>query len=214
MSSTAPRADRPTSAPASGRGERTRQRILDAAGQRIAAQGYSRTTVEQIAAGAGVSKGIVYHHYRGKEAILEALLDRTLRDWDEVSGLDRLLGEGHGVLDALAITVRESLAYARNNPLIHALFQLDSEILPILGSSAAVHRQVERSRKQLVAAMRRGIEAGELRGEDPERTADIVRLVTMALTDHLLNPEWIDVDDELIERSLDVLFHGLARSGR
>jgi hypothetical protein len=38
--------------------------------------------------------------------------------------------------------------------------------------------------------------------------------MTMALTDHLLNPEWIDVDDELIERSLDVLFHGIARSAR
>jgi AcrR family transcriptional regulator len=214
MTSPTPRSERAAPAAPPGRAERTRQRILDAAGQRIAAQGYTRTTVEQIAGAAGVSKGIVYHHYRGKEAILEALLDRTLRDWDEVSNLDRLLDEGTGVLEALATTVRESLTYARDNPLIHALFQLDSEILPILGSSAAVRGEVERSRKRLAAAMRRGIETGELAGDDPERTADVVRLMTMALTDHLLNPEWIDVDDELIERSLDVLFHGIARSAR
>jgi TetR/AcrR family transcriptional repressor of nem operon len=214
MTSPAPRPQPAPAAPASGRAERTRQRILDAAGQRIAAQGYHRTTVEQIAGTAGVSKGIVYHHYRGKEAILEALLDRTLRDWGEVSSLDRLLDEGQGVLEALGTTLRESLAYARDNPLIHALFQLDSEILPILGSSAAVRGEVERSRKSLVAAMRRGIDTGELRGDDPERIADVVRLMTMALTDHLLNPEWIGVDDALIERSLDVLSNGLARSSR
>jgi AcrR family transcriptional regulator len=68
------------------RAERTRRRILDAACHCFAASGYAKTTVEEIALQAGVSKGLVYHHFRGKEQILEAVLERTLADWDAATG--------------------------------------------------------------------------------------------------------------------------------
>ena len=67
------------------RTERTRQRILDAAGHCFAASGYARTAVERIAVQAGVSKALVYNYFRGKEQILEAVLERTLEDWDEAT---------------------------------------------------------------------------------------------------------------------------------
>ena len=50
----------------SERVERKRQRILDAAGQCFAASGYAKTTVEEIARSAGVTKALVYQHIRGK----------------------------------------------------------------------------------------------------------------------------------------------------
>ena len=37
----------------------------------------------------------------------------------------------------------------------------------------------------------------------------MVRLHQMALIDHLLRPEWIEVSDELVETGLDLLFHGM-----
>lgn len=52
----------------------TRQRIVDAAIQLILKQGYSATTVDQICAEAGLTKGSFFHHFENKEAIGRAAL--------------------------------------------------------------------------------------------------------------------------------------------
>lgn len=196
------------------RAERTRQRILDAAGLCFAASGFAKTTVEAIAARAGVSKGIVYHHYRGKEQLLELVLERTLEEWAAVANFDLALAHSRSVLDAIATVHRQSLAFARGNPLVRSLFELDSDVLLNLADSQAVRDSVERHRESLIAAMRTGIARGELRGGlDPERAADVVRVHYMGMIDHVFNPEWVEVTDELVETGLQILFGGLAAVG-
>lgn len=62
------RPDRPkTSAPGA-------RRIESAARRLFASRGYSGTSMAEIAAAAGVSKATVFHHYRSKRALYEALL--------------------------------------------------------------------------------------------------------------------------------------------
>lgn len=196
----------------SQRAERSRQRILDAAGQCFATSGFAKTTVEGIALQAGVSKGLVYHHFRGKEEILEAVLERTLDDWDAASRTANW-PEGKSVLQGLADMHRAGLQFARNNPLVRALFQLDPLVLLDMRRSAAVRSSLEQFRVELVKALRFGVECGELRPDlDVERAAEFVRILHLAFIDHLLNPEWIDASDEgLTEATLEILFHGLAR---
>ena len=193
------------------RAERTRQRLLDSAALCFASVGYSKTTVEEIAASAAVSKAVVYNHFRGKESILEALLERMLADWSRVSNLEEYLARGASVLDAFERSLRASLDFARTNPLIRALFQLDPAVVLGLGSSAVVQRSVREARVHMIAAVRSGIASGELRAElDAERAADLLRLVSIALTDHLLFPQWIDAsDDRFVATCLDVLRRGL-----
>ncbi len=193
------------------RGERTRQRILHAAAQCFAASGFSRTTVEQIATGAGVSKGIVYHHFRAKELILEALLERTLEDWSRATGIAAHVARSGSVLGGFERALRASLDYARTNPLVRALYQLDPLVAQGLGSNAAVRRIVADGRKQMVEAMHEGIASGELRAElDPERTADLLHLVMSAFVDGVLDPRWVDAsDDALVSTCLDVLRRGM-----
>ncbi len=193
------------------RAERTRLRVLDAAAQSFASVGYSRTTVEQIAAAAGVSKAIVYHHFRNKESILETLLERTLADWERVSNLEAYLAAGCGVLDAFERSLRSSLDFARKSPLLRSLFQLDPAVLLGLGSSAAVQRSMRDANARMVAAVRSGLASGELRAElDAERAADLLRLVMIALCDHVLFPQWLDASDErFVSTCVDVLRRGL-----
>src|SRR5437762_629951 len=52
----------------------TRTRILDIARDLIAAQGYSSTSIAQIAEKLGTSKAALYYHFKSKEEILDALL--------------------------------------------------------------------------------------------------------------------------------------------
>jgi len=58
------------------RSERSRAQILDTALKLFAHHGYGATSVRDIAAEAGLSKGNVYHHFPDKESIFRALLDR------------------------------------------------------------------------------------------------------------------------------------------
>lgn len=55
---------------------RTREAIVAAAGRLFSARGYEATTMDEIAAAAGVAKGTLYRHFAGKEALRDLLAPR------------------------------------------------------------------------------------------------------------------------------------------
>jgi AcrR family transcriptional regulator len=59
--------------------ERSRDQILHAAAQLFHRQGFSATTLRQIAARAKIKAGSIYYHFDSKEEILDEVLDRGLR---------------------------------------------------------------------------------------------------------------------------------------
>lgn len=58
-------------------GKDTKDRILDKALVSFAENGYKGTNLRDFAAGMGLSKSALYSHYESKEAIWNALLDKT-----------------------------------------------------------------------------------------------------------------------------------------
>ncbi|HSP16938.1 MAG TPA: TetR/AcrR family transcriptional regulator [Thermoanaerobaculia bacterium] len=58
--------------------ERSRRLVLDSALDLFSRHGYRATSVRDIAEGAGISTGNVYHHFPDKEAIFKTLLDELL----------------------------------------------------------------------------------------------------------------------------------------
>jgi AcrR family transcriptional regulator len=56
-------------------GERTRQRILDAAYRLFRGRGYVRVSMDEIAARTGVTKRTLYYHFDSKDALLAAMLE-------------------------------------------------------------------------------------------------------------------------------------------
>ncbi len=57
---------------------RTHDALLDAALARFVDQGYTATTIESIAADAGVSEATIYKSYGGKSGLIRALCERAL----------------------------------------------------------------------------------------------------------------------------------------
>jgi AcrR family transcriptional regulator len=53
------------------------QSMLDYARRQFVAKGYAATSVEEIAAGAGLSKGSVYFYFKSKENVLLALIEEA-----------------------------------------------------------------------------------------------------------------------------------------
>jgi len=58
----------------------TRQRLLRAARERFATNGYAATTVRDIATEAGVNVALINRYFISKEGLFEACLDRTVKE--------------------------------------------------------------------------------------------------------------------------------------
>ena len=55
--------------------EATRAALLDEATRLFATRGYAGTSLEDVAVASQVTRGAVYHHFDGKQALFEAVLD-------------------------------------------------------------------------------------------------------------------------------------------
>ncbi len=56
-------------------GRATRGQLIEVATGLFAAHGYEGTSIEAVLAAAGVSRGALYHHFAGKEALFRAVLE-------------------------------------------------------------------------------------------------------------------------------------------
>src|SRR5918994_6265056 len=58
----------------------TKRALVEVAEELFAEQGYPATSLDQIVAGARVTKGALYHHFSGKQALFEAVFERVEND--------------------------------------------------------------------------------------------------------------------------------------
>ncbi len=70
----------------------TREQILQAAYQAVYEHGLNATSLDDILARTGVSKGALYHHFEGKQALGGAIVDAVLSARVRESGLDPIAG--------------------------------------------------------------------------------------------------------------------------
>ena len=89
--------------------EATRRAVLDAARTLFGRQGYTQTSVDEIADAARVTKGAVYHHFAGKEALFRAVYAEVETDAQaravsagspELAPVDQIVAMMNGYLDA------------------------------------------------------------------------------------------------------------------
>ena len=63
---------------------KSKQRILDAAFELMARNGYESTSISQIAAKANISKGLLYNYFKSKEDVLETLVYTAFSEGDKL----------------------------------------------------------------------------------------------------------------------------------
>lgn len=63
----------------------TKEQILDVALELFSVRGYEATSISQIAEAVGIRKASLYSHYDGKQAILDALVEKIIGDYNRHS---------------------------------------------------------------------------------------------------------------------------------
>jgi AcrR family transcriptional regulator len=61
-------------------GDATRLGLLSAARELFGESGYAATSIEEVAARAGVTKGAVYHHFGGKATLFQEVYEQVMRE--------------------------------------------------------------------------------------------------------------------------------------
>lgn len=97
---------------------RSREAILDAAEQLFAMRGYERTSLQEVGAAAGVSRGTPSYFFRSKAELYRAVLDRSFGQVRDAvkSGRERALRSGEPPEVVLAGVVGEYFDFISGHP--------------------------------------------------------------------------------------------------
>jgi AcrR family transcriptional regulator len=123
----------------------TRDRIIDAAMHLFGENGFRGTSVAQIEAAAGLTPGAggLYHHFRTKESVLAAGIERHLARLDALRDIRHVLVGLGDLRTELTVTARYALAELDN----------ETELLRILVSEARARPElVEGAVRTMVTA--------------------------------------------------------------
>jgi TetR/AcrR family acrAB operon transcriptional repressor len=123
----------------------TREQLLDAAERVFLERGVARTSLAEVAAAAGVTRGAVYWHFRDKADLFEAMCSRATLPLDALLS-DAAVGPCGDPLSALrelSISVLTSLA---TDARTQAVFEVIFHKTELTGELAAVAGERERDR--------------------------------------------------------------------
>ncbi len=157
------------------------RRILDAALRVFSRRGYRDASVDEIAGESRTSKGGVYFHFPGKEAIFLALLNRTaarlLEKIDEaMAAHDDPIAKADAALLAVLGTFAKHRALAR-------LFMVEA-----LGAGREFHQRMAETRNEFAAIIQRHLDEAVQQGViEPVDTEIAGRAWFGALNDVITN---------------------------
>jgi AcrR family transcriptional regulator len=164
-----------------------RSQLLDATKSIVERHGFHAVSIEAVAREGGVSRPIVYGHFRDLQGLLEALVERESRRAlaQLATVLPTNLADGHPV-DSLLAAFRGYLSAAQADPDTWRL-----ELMPPEGAPGVLRDHIARGRAAVLAQLAEAIAPGFGPGRestDPELTARMLsaiadEAVRLVLTD-------------------------------
>ncbi|GAA0702335.1 TetR/AcrR family transcriptional regulator [Paraclostridium ghonii] len=155
--------------------EITINRILDASMDLFLEKGYDNTTIQDIVDALGdLSKGAIYHHFKSKEEIIEAVIHRLydsldsqllkIKESTSYTGLEKL---NKIILTSLKSSAQEKLATAAPNLMKNPRF-LTQQLYNTIDNIA--HHLVE-------PIIKEGIKDGSIVSDNPKEVAEIFMIL-------------------------------------
>ncbi|EFL26844.1 MULTISPECIES: TetR/AcrR family transcriptional regulator [Streptomyces] len=141
----------------STRRQGTRQKLFEAAVTLIAEQGFSSTTVDEIAERAGVAKGTVYYNFASKTVLFEELLRHgvELLTASLQNAADENAERGGSHVDALDAMVRAGLDFISRYPALTQLY-----VAELWRTNRAWQSTLMMVRQQAIAVIETELRAG------------------------------------------------------
>ncbi|CFQ32055.1 MULTISPECIES: multidrug efflux transporter transcriptional repressor AcrR [Yersinia] len=198
--------------------EETRQQILDAAVREFSAHGVSGTSLTDIAAAAGVTRGAIYWHFKNKVDLFNEIWELSESKIDQLESEyqikypDNPLRILREILIYVLVSTRED---CRRRALMEIVFH-KCEFVGEMSSLHDARKVLDLASYERIEAVLQGcIDAHQLPANlDTCRAAIIMRAyITGLMENWLFMPESFDIKQEapiLIDAYLDMLAHSLS----
>lgn len=175
------------------------EQILDAARRLFLTKGYEATTIEDVLTAVGIAKGTLYHHFPGKEAILDAIVLRTV---DAIVQRAQAAADGpQPAATRFLAVVGAARAPQEDIELAQQIRATGNLRLHVLAMTETWTRLVP----ILTRLVEEGAAAGELSTTDPRGSVEVILSAGLTMLDGGLFPS-VD-DDDTSERRQDALMH-------
>jgi len=186
----------------------TRAAIMDAAERLFGERGFRKTTLDDVAAAAGVSRPLVYRYFGDKKTLLERVLDRLLNEWHAV-----LATEAARATPSTAHTLRMVLAaclrFARDRSVLRGLLLRDTDLVRA-AASGVIQEDKNLLPRLIREVLERGVERGDVRGDlATEDMAHVVSEAFVAYSLLALRGETDQISDRRVEAIIETLLHGI-----
>jgi len=169
-----------------------RKQIVDTAIATIAERGYSKTSLAEIARGAGISKGVISYHFRGKSELVEEILSRLMREPAEF--IKSRVDARTCATDKIRAYIEANFEFAQaHRSHLLALVDLWGRRDSSEGRNRFDAEAYEPSRRYLSRILTAGVESGELR---PVAAAAMASAIQAAIDGVLL--QWA-FDDQAVD---------------
>lgn len=188
--------------------EARRQQIVDAAVACFARSGIHGTSLDDIRKEADLSRGAVYHYFKSKEDIIEALRERSKSEDAEIFG--EIVDEDSDIplwVRSMELGIKRNLGGENNT---------DARVALFLWAEAALNERVLRSQEDLFkpwieklpVLIKESQDAGDVNPDlDPKAITRVLSALAIGVSTQLAwDPKSVDVDP-LIE-VLRTLFTG------
>ena len=179
--------------------QETRNRILDFAEHVFNEKGVSRTSLDEIARAAGVTRGAIYWHFRNKAELFDAMMARITLPMEEVAqrGGQAICDDPLGYVRSCALNVLQRTA---NDPQVQRVFEIICHKCEYVDEMAELKARHLECRAECLGEMERAFAHAITRGQlPPSVNARRAAVVLHALIDGLI-ANWV----------LDTRYHPLA----
>jgi TetR/AcrR family acrAB operon transcriptional repressor len=190
----------------------TRHRLLDAAERLFATHGVSRTSLHDIAAAAGLTRGAIYWHFAGKAELFDALLTRVTLPLE--AAIESAEAGQVDALEAVRTRFVVALRVTADDARTRRVFDIALHKVEHTGELRALRRRRRQARDAWLAgterALRRAQREGRIAAAASPRDAAIglLALIDGLIANWLLDPRAFDllgVGTEMLDRTLQGL---------
>ena len=205
--------------------QETRNRILDAAEHVFSEHGVSRTSLEDIAQAAGVTRGAIYWHFKDKSDLFAAMVNRVTLPMEAMvaRSSDESVEDPIASLKACAVS---ALMRTATDPQVQRVFDVVTHKCEYLGDMAGVNGRISSIQKGCVdrseQAIRNAIKRGLLPAHVNPRLAAVGldAMIFGLISNWLANSGYLPLERQA-EAMIDLYLDGLrgrpvtrARTGR
>ena len=192
----------------------TKEKILDAALTLFAENGYNGTSVEQITKAVGIKAPSLYKHFKGKEDILNALIDSAEVRYEEMFGSERNIGKIPESREEFIEMTMGRIVFTMRDPVIRKtrMFLVQEQFRNQRTSEVTTRHQLDGIQGMFAKILRGMMDKGLVKEDDPvllsaELTAPAVLQIARSDRQPQCEEDALESIEKHLQHFCDVYMH-------